>query len=105
MSNFHIIETDYNQLYNEVLLSGTFFLVSMLFLKFARSVPTFVVAYIFYALAQAVTPAPQVEIIRSVIPDATYFGTAFAIKKSVVQACQCSFADFECESTNTYVDL
>ncbi|GJJ11616.1 hypothetical protein Clacol_005852 [Clathrus columnatus] len=35
---------------------------------------------------RCVTPAPQVEIVRQVIPDPRYFATAFAIKKSVVQA-------------------
>ncbi|KAF8573767.1 MFS general substrate transporter [Ramaria rubella] len=71
-------------------LSGLMFLISMISLKFSHSVPTFVAAYVFYALAQAsiicVTPAPQVEIVRNVIPDPRYFATAFAIKKSVVQA-------------------
>ncbi|KZS89371.1 MFS general substrate transporter [Sistotremastrum niveocremeum HHB9708] len=76
----------YGQRVTFLFISGTSFLISMLLLKFARGVPTFVAAYVFYALAQAVTPAPQVEIVRSVIPDARLFGTAFAIKKSVVQA-------------------
>ncbi|KAI0673172.1 MFS general substrate transporter [Trametes maxima] len=67
-------------------LSGLTFLISMLLLKFSHSVPTFIAAYVFYALSQAVTPAPQVEIIRSIIPDPHYFATGFAIKKSVVQA-------------------
>ncbi|KAI0791011.1 MFS general substrate transporter [Abortiporus biennis] len=67
-------------------MSGLTFLISMLLLKFSHSVPTFVAAYVFYALSQAVTPAPQVEIIRSIIPDPQYFATGFAIKKSVVQA-------------------
>ncbi|KAL1943261.1 hypothetical protein VTO73DRAFT_4336 [Trametes versicolor] len=67
-------------------LSGLTFLISMLLLKFSHTVPTFVAAYVFYALSQAVTPAPQVEIIRSIIPDPEYFATGFAIKKSVVQA-------------------
>ncbi|KAI0331369.1 MFS general substrate transporter [Cubamyces sp. BRFM 1775] len=67
-------------------LSGLTFLVSMLLLKFSHSVPTFVAAYVFYALSQAVTPAPQVEIVRNIIPDPQYFATGFAIKKSVVQA-------------------
>ncbi|KIJ37181.1 hypothetical protein M422DRAFT_76133 [Sphaerobolus stellatus SS14] len=67
-------------------ISGTMFLISMLLLRFSHSVPTFVAAYVFYALAQCVTPAPQVEIVRNVIPDPQYFATAFAIKKSVVQA-------------------
>ncbi|KIP02537.1 hypothetical protein PHLGIDRAFT_290895 [Phlebiopsis gigantea 11061_1 CR5-6] len=67
-------------------LSGLTFLISMLLLKFSHTVPTFIAAYIFYALSQCVTPAPQVEIIRSIIADPQYFATAFAIKKSVVQA-------------------
>ncbi|KAI0830310.1 MFS general substrate transporter [Trametes gibbosa] len=67
-------------------LSGITFLISMLLLKFSHSVETFIAAYVFYALSQAVTPAPQVEIIRSIIPDPQYFATGFAIKKSVVQA-------------------
>ncbi|KAH9886734.1 MFS general substrate transporter [Cubamyces lactineus] len=67
-------------------LSGLTFLISMLLLKFSHSVPTFVAAYVFYALSQAVTPAPQVEIVRNIIPDPQYFATGFAIKKSVVQA-------------------
>ncbi|TBU31284.1 MFS general substrate transporter [Dichomitus squalens] len=67
-------------------LSGLTFLISMLLLKFSHTVPTFVAAYVFYALSQAVTPAPQVEIIRNIIPDPQYFATGFAIKKSVVQA-------------------
>ncbi|KAF8515591.1 MFS general substrate transporter [Gautieria morchelliformis] len=67
-------------------LSSITFLISMLFLKFSHTLPTFVAAYVFYALAQCFTPAPQVEIIRNVIPDPRYFATAFAIKKSVVQA-------------------
>ncbi|KIK69143.1 hypothetical protein GYMLUDRAFT_35216 [Collybiopsis luxurians FD-317 M1] len=69
-----------------LLLSALMFLVSMLLLKFSHSVPTFVAAYVFYALAQCVTPAPQVEIIRSIIADPQWFATAFSIKKSVVQA-------------------
>ncbi|KAJ3479652.1 hypothetical protein NLI96_g8903 [Meripilus lineatus] len=67
-------------------LSGLTFLISMLLLKFSHTVPSFVAAYVFYALSQSVTPAPQVEIIRSIIPDPQYFATGFAIKKSVVQA-------------------
>ncbi|PIL26007.1 MFS general substrate transporter [Ganoderma sinense ZZ0214-1] len=67
-------------------LSGLTFLVSMLLLKFSHTVPTFIAAYVFYALSQAVTPAPQVEIVRNIIPDPQYFATGFAIKKSVVQA-------------------
>ncbi|KAM5537436.1 hypothetical protein V8D89_008955 [Ganoderma adspersum] len=67
-------------------LSGLTFLISMLLLKFSHSVPTFIAAYVFYALSQAVTPAPQVEIVRNIIPDPQYFATGFAIKKSVVQA-------------------
>ncbi|TFK82833.1 MFS general substrate transporter [Polyporus arcularius HHB13444] len=67
-------------------VSGLTFLISMLLLKFSHSVPTFIAAYVFYALSQSVTPAPQVEIIRSIIPDPQYFATGFAIKKSVVQA-------------------
>ncbi|CAA7261924.1 unnamed protein product [Cyclocybe aegerita] len=67
-------------------ISGLTFLISMLFLKFSHTVPTFVTAYVFYALSQSVTPAPQVEIVRSVIADPQWFATAFAIKKSVVQA-------------------
>ncbi|KAI1787363.1 MFS general substrate transporter [Ganoderma leucocontextum] len=67
-------------------ISGLTFLISMLLLKFSHSVPTFIAAYVFYALSQAVTPAPQVEIVRNIIPDPQYFATGFAIKKSVVQA-------------------
>ncbi|KAI0339110.1 MFS general substrate transporter [Trametopsis cervina] len=67
-------------------LSGLTFLISMLLLKFSHTVPTFIAAYVFYALSQCVTPAPQVEIIRSIIPDPQYFATGFAIKKSIVQA-------------------
>ncbi|KAK7059925.1 MFS general substrate transporter [Favolaschia claudopus] len=66
--------------------SGVTFLISMLLLKLSHTVPTFVAAYVMYALSQSITPAPQVEIIRSVLPDPQYFATAFAIKKSVVQA-------------------
>ncbi|KAL0952412.1 hypothetical protein HGRIS_006686 [Hohenbuehelia grisea] len=66
-------------------LSGSTFLISMLLLRFSHHISTFVAAYIFYALAQSVTPAPQVEIIRNVIPDPAFFATAFAIKKSAVQ--------------------
>ena len=74
----------------------------MLLLKFSHTVPSFgmftksfritiylrvgvVAAYIFYALAQSVTPAPQVEIIRSVIADPQWFATAFAIKSTYGQ--------------------
>ncbi|KAI0683107.1 hypothetical protein BC835DRAFT_1311248 [Cytidiella melzeri] len=64
-------------------LSGVTFLISMLLLKFSHTVPTFIGAYIFIVLSQCVTPAPQVEIIRSIIPDPQYFATGFAIKKSV----------------------
>ncbi|KAI0733869.1 MFS general substrate transporter [Irpex lacteus] len=67
-------------------LSGLTFLISMLLLKFSHTIPTFIAAYIFYAFSQCVTPAPQVEIIRAIIPDPQYFATGFAIKKSVVQA-------------------
>ncbi|KAI0693911.1 hypothetical protein BC835DRAFT_1351956 [Cytidiella melzeri] len=66
-----------------VFLSGVTFLISMLLLKFSHTVPTFIVAYVFYALSQCVTPAPQVEIIRSIIPDPQYFATGFAIEESV----------------------
>ncbi|KAI0920584.1 hypothetical protein AcV5_010283 [Taiwanofungus camphoratus] len=67
-------------------ISGLTFLLSMLLLKFSHSVPSFVAAYVFYALSQTVTPAPQVEIIRTIIPDPQDYATGFAIKKSVVQA-------------------
>ncbi|KAJ7075249.1 MFS general substrate transporter [Mycena belliarum] len=67
-------------------MSGLTFLISMLLLKLSHTVPTFVAAYVMYALSQSITPAPQVEIIRSILPDPQYFATAFAIKKSVVQA-------------------
>ncbi|KAG1720643.1 MFS general substrate transporter [Suillus lakei] len=43
-------------------LSGCMFLISMLLLRFSETVPTFVCAYVFYAFAQSLTPAPQVEI-------------------------------------------
>ncbi|KAH7882231.1 MFS general substrate transporter [Phlebopus sp. FC_14] len=66
-------------------LSGVMFLVSMLLLRLSEDVPTFVCAYVFYALSQSLTPAPQVEIIRSIIPDPHYYATAFAVKKSIVQ--------------------
>ncbi|TFK71180.1 MFS general substrate transporter [Pluteus cervinus] len=67
-------------------ISGLMFLTSMLLLKFSHTVPSFIAAYVFYALSQSVTPAPQVEIIRNIIPDPQYFATGFAIKKSIVQA-------------------
>ncbi|KAG1775533.1 MFS general substrate transporter [Suillus placidus] len=66
-------------------LSGCMFLISMLLLQFSQTVPTFICAYVFYALAQTITSAPQVEIVRSIIPDPRYYATAFAIKKSIVQ--------------------
>ncbi|KAG0706227.1 major facilitator superfamily domain-containing protein [Suillus ampliporus] len=66
-------------------LSGCMFLISMLLLRFSQTVPTFVCAYVFYAFAQSITSAPQVEIVRSIIPDPHYYATAFAIKKSIVQ--------------------
>ncbi|KAG1728444.1 MFS general substrate transporter [Suillus lakei] len=66
-------------------LSGCMFLISMLLLRFSETLPTFVCAYIFYAFAQSLTSAPQVEIVRSIIPDPQYYATAFAIKKSLVQ--------------------
>ncbi|KAG1797118.1 MFS general substrate transporter [Suillus plorans] len=66
-------------------LSGCMFLISMLLLRFSETVPTFVCAYVFYAFAQSLTPAPQVEILRSIIPDSRYYATAFAIKKSIIQ--------------------
>ncbi|KAJ7714783.1 MFS general substrate transporter [Mycena olivaceomarginata] len=55
-----------------VFMSGLTFLVSMLLLKFSHTVPTFVAAYVMYALS-------QVEIIRSVLPDPQYFATAIVI--------------------------
>jgi len=76
----------YGQRVSFLLASSLMFLVSMLLLKFSRSLPSFVAAYVFYALAQCVTPAPQVEIVRSIITDPQWFATAFAIKKSLVQA-------------------
>ncbi|KAJ3833173.1 MFS general substrate transporter [Lentinula raphanica] len=76
----------YGQRVSFLLVSALMFLISMLLLKFSHTVPTFIAAYVFYALAQCVTPAPQVEIIRSIIADPQWFATAFAIKKSVVQA-------------------
>ncbi|OCB85865.1 MFS general substrate transporter [Sanghuangporus baumii] len=76
----------YGQRVTFLFASGLTFLISMLLLKFSHTVPTFVAAYIFYAMSQCVTPAPQVEIVRSVIADPQWFATAFAIKKSVVQA-------------------
>jgi len=76
----------YGQRVSFLFVSGLTFLISMLLLKFSHSVPSFVAAYVFYALSQCVTPAPQVEIVRSVIADPQWFATAFAIKKSVVQA-------------------
>ncbi|KAG1732634.1 MFS general substrate transporter [Suillus paluster] len=66
-------------------LSGCMFLISMILLRFSETVPTFVCAYVLYAFAQSFTPAPQVEIVRSIIPDPHYYATAFAIKKSIVQ--------------------
>ncbi|KAG0706224.1 MFS general substrate transporter [Suillus ampliporus] len=66
-------------------LSGCMFLISMLLLRFSQTMPTFVCAYVFYAFAQSFTPAPQVEILRSIIPDPHYYATAFAIKKSIIQ--------------------
>lgn len=66
-------------------LSGCIFLVSMLLLKFSQTVPTFICAYVFYALAQSITSAPQVEIVRNIIPDPRYYATAYAIKKSIIQ--------------------
>lgn len=69
-----------------LLISGLTFLISMLLLRFSETVPTFIAAYVFYALSQCVTPAPQVEIVRNIIPDPQDYGTGFAIKKSVVQA-------------------
>ncbi|KAI5122677.1 hypothetical protein M0805_007937 [Coniferiporia weirii] len=76
----------YGQRVTFLFVSGLTFLISMLLLKFSHTVPTFVAAYVFYAISQCVTPAPQVEIVRSVIADPQWFATAFAIKKSVVQA-------------------
>ncbi|KAF9066746.1 MFS general substrate transporter [Rhodocollybia butyracea] len=76
----------YGQRVSFLLVSSLMFLMSMLLLKFSHSIPSFVAAYVFYAFAQCVTPAPQVEIIRSIITDPQWFATAFAIKKSVVQA-------------------
>ncbi|KAJ3720085.1 MFS general substrate transporter [Lentinula raphanica] len=84
----------YGQRVSFLLVSAMMFLISMLLLKFSHTVPTF------SAFQQAlhsrmsnthpsntcVTPAPQVEIIRSIIADPQWFATAFAIKKSVVQA-------------------
>ncbi|KAH9837785.1 major facilitator superfamily domain-containing protein [Rhodofomes roseus] len=67
-------------------ISGLTFLVSMLLLRFSSAIPTFIAAYVFYALSQAFTPAPQVEIVRNIIPDPQDYATGFAIKKSVVQA-------------------
>ncbi|KZT03245.1 MFS general substrate transporter [Laetiporus sulphureus 93-53] len=66
--------------------SGLTFLTSMLLLRFSTTVPTFIAAYVFYALSQSVTPAPQVEIVRNIIPNPQHYATGFAIKKSVVQA-------------------
>lgn len=66
-------------------LSGCIFLVSMLMLKLSQTVPTFICAYVFYAIAQSITSAPQVEIVRSIIPDPRYYATAYAIKKSIIQ--------------------
>ncbi|KAG1728443.1 MFS general substrate transporter [Suillus lakei] len=66
-------------------LSGCMFLTSMILLRFSETVPTFICAYVFYALAQSITSAPQVEIVRSIIPDPNYYATAFAIKKSIIQ--------------------
>ncbi|KAG2136701.1 MFS general substrate transporter [Suillus clintonianus] len=66
-------------------LSACMFLISMLLLRFSETVPTFVCAYVFYAFSQCLTSAPQVEIVRNIIPDPHYYATAFAIKKSIVQ--------------------
>ncbi|KAH7927205.1 MFS general substrate transporter [Leucogyrophana mollusca] len=67
-------------------MSGLLFMISMLLLRLSGSVSAFIAAYVFYALSQSFTPAPQVEIVRSIIPDPHYYGLAFAIKKSIVQA-------------------
>lgn len=75
----------------------------MLLLKFSHTVPTFgtswhaslstrldlpmmltVAAYVFYALSQAVTPAPQVEIVRNIIPDPQYFATGYVLPMLVM---------------------
>ncbi|KAF4586396.1 hypothetical protein EYR38_010672 [Pleurotus pulmonarius] len=66
-------------------LSGTTFLISMALLKFSGTLPTFGTRSKLTSYQQSVTPAPQVEIIRNVIPDPALFATAFAIKKSAVQ--------------------
>ncbi|KAF5347045.1 hypothetical protein D9758_011633 [Tetrapyrgos nigripes] len=75
----------YGQRVTFLLISGIMFLISMLSLNFSKTVPAFITSYVFYAIAQAFTPAPQVEIIRNIIPNAEYFATAFAVKKSIVQ--------------------
>ncbi|KAJ7479775.1 MFS general substrate transporter [Mycena latifolia] len=63
-------------------MSGLTFLISMLLLKLSHTVPTFVAAYVMYALSQAslvvFLPPIQVEIVRSVLPDPQYFATAQA---------------------------
>jgi MFS family permease len=66
-------------------LSGCIFLVSMLLLKFSHTASTFICAYVFYAIAQCITSAPQVEIVRMIIPDPRYYATAYSIKKSIIQ--------------------
>ncbi|KAG2156940.1 MFS general substrate transporter [Suillus bovinus] len=66
-------------------ISACMFLISMLLLRFSQTVPTFICGYVFYAIAGSITSAPQVEIVRSIIPDPHYYATAFAIKKSIIQ--------------------
>ncbi|KAF5347050.1 hypothetical protein D9758_011638 [Tetrapyrgos nigripes] len=75
----------YGQRVTFLLISGIMFLISMLSLNFSKTVPGFITSYVFYAIAQAFTPAPQAEIIRNIIPNAEYFATAFAVKKSILQ--------------------
>jgi len=75
----------YGQRMTWIFASGVIYLVSMLVLRLSTTVPPFIFAYILYALAQTVTPAPQVEIVRNIIPDPSWYATAFAVKKSVVQ--------------------
>ncbi|THH01686.1 hypothetical protein EW145_g6870 [Phellinidium pouzarii] len=75
-----IIIDVYGQRVTFLFVSGLTFMISMLLLKLSHTVPSFVAAYIFYAISQCVTPAPQVEIVRSVIADPQWFATAFAIK-------------------------
>ncbi|KIM61697.1 hypothetical protein SCLCIDRAFT_865222 [Scleroderma citrinum Foug A] len=67
-----------------LLISAISFFLSIVLL-FSNKVQALVCAHVFYAVALCST-APQVELVRNIIPDPQFYATASAIRSSIVEA-------------------